>query len=37
MVMAWKPTGLSDESIKPPPTLDNSFNSKVDYFDYPKF
>ena len=37
MVMEWKPESLSDESIKYPPTSDNSFNSRLYYFNNPIF
>ena len=35
--MAWKSKGLSDESIKPLATSDNSLKPKLDYFNSPKF
>ena len=31
-VTAWKPKGLSDESIKPPSTSNNSLNPVINYF-----
>ena len=36
-VIAWKFKGLSGESIKRPATLNYSLNSRLDYFDNPKF
>ena len=36
LVLTWK-IKLSNESIKPPPTPDNSLNPKLDYFNNPKF
>ena len=35
--MACKSKGLSNESIKPPATSDNSLNPKLSYFNYSKF
>ena len=35
--ISWKSKGLSNESIKPPDTTNNSFNPKLDYFNVPKF
>ena len=32
-VTAWKPKGLSHESIEPPSNSDNSHNPGIDYFD----
>ena len=37
MVMTWKSKGLSGESIKLPATLDDILNSRLDYFNNPKF
>ena len=37
IVRAWKSKGFSDESIKPPATLDNSLHPRLDYFDNSKF
>ena len=34
---AWKSIDLSDESIKPLATSDNSLNLILDYFNNPKF
>ena len=31
-VSSWKSKGLSDESIKPPTTTDNSLNPKLNYY-----
>ena len=31
-VSSWQSKGLSDESIKPPATSDNSLNPKVSYY-----
>ena len=39
-ISEWKPKGLSDESIKPPATSDNSLSPLIDYLDNkirPKF
>ena len=36
-VLAWKTKGLSDESIKPPATSDNSLSPTLDYFNNTKF
>ena len=33
----WKSKGLSDESIKPFATSDNSLNPRLDYFNNLKF
>ena len=33
----WKSKGLSNESIKPPATSNNSLNPKLYFFNYPKF
>ena len=35
--MMWKPKGLSEESIKPPATLNNNLNPRLDNFNSPKF
>lgn len=37
MVIAWKSKDLSNENIKPPATSDNSVNSRLGYFNVPKF
>ena len=34
--MLWKSKSFLDESIKPPATLDNSLNPRLDYFNNPK-
>ena len=33
----WKPKGLSDENIKPPPTSHNSLTPLIDYYSYNMF
>ena len=33
-ISEWKSKGLSDESIKPPPTSDNSLTPLIDYYGY---
>ena len=33
-ISEWKSKGLSDESIKPPPTSDNSLTPLIDYYSY---
>ena len=33
-ILSWKYRGLSDESIKPPTTSDNSLTPKLSYYDY---
>ena len=33
-ISSWKYRGLSDESIKPPTTSDNSLTSELNYVDY---
>ena len=33
-ISEWKSKGLSDESIKPPPTSDNSRTPLIDYYGY---
>ena len=33
-ISEWKPKGLSDESMKPFPTSDNSLTPLIDYYDY---
>ena len=37
VVMSWKSLGLSDQSIKPPPTSGNSVNLRLHYFNNPNF
>ena len=37
VVMPWKTKDWSDESIKLPAILVNSLNSRLDYFNNPKF
>ena len=32
-ISSWKSKGLSDESVKPFPTSDNSLTSLIDYYD----
>ena len=32
-ISEWKPKGLSDESIKPPATSDNSLSPLIDFLD----
>ena len=34
LISAWKTKGLSDESIKPFPTSDNSLTPLIDYKNY---
>ena len=31
-ISSWQSKGLSDESIKPPSTFDNSLNPKISYY-----
>ena len=31
-VLSWQSKGISDESIKPPTTSNNSLNSKLSYY-----
>ena len=33
-ISEWKSKGLSDKSIKPPPTSDNSLTPSMDYYSY---
>ena len=33
----WESKGLSDENIKPPATLDNSLDPRLDYFKRSKY
>ena len=33
-ISSWQSKGLSDETIKPPATSDNSLNPKVSYYGY---
>ena len=35
-ISSWKSKGLSDESIKPPTTFDNSLAPSLDYYDNKK-
>ena len=35
--MVWKSKCLSDESLKPAATLDNSLSLTLLYFNFPKF
>ena len=36
-VISWKTKGLSSKIVKPPTRTNNSLNSKLDYFNVPKF
>ena len=33
-ILSWKSRGLSNESIKPPATSDNSLTPELSYYDY---